>query len=207
MKRHCSPRLLILLFAITLTFSVTLPASALFFSQEEPPAPSVAAFAKNEIGVLVSTTVIEVGVNVPNATLMVIENAERFGMSQLHQLRGRVGRGKEKSYCILVSEAQDESPAGKRLQAICQNHSGYDIANEDLKQRGPGDFFPRPGQRARQSGEFSFSVAFACDDPELPSFAAMAAQSLYDEDPSLSCHDATKRRMDKLFSIAQHTIN
>ena len=167
------------------------------------------AFVKNEIGVLVSTTVIEVGVNVPNATLMVIENAERFGMSQLHQLRGRVGRGKAKSYCILVSEATEESTAGKRLMTICQNHSGYDIANEDLKLRGPGDFFPRPGRSARQSGEFSFSVAFASDDPKLPPLAAMAARSLYDSDPELADprHQTAKKRMEKLFSIAQNTIN
>jgi ATP-dependent DNA helicase RecG len=167
----------------------------------------MAAFAQNEIGVLVSTTVIEVGVNVPNATLMVVENAERFGMSQLHQLRGRVGRGKDKSYCILVSEAKEDSAAGKRLAAICQNHSGYDIANEDLKQRGPGDFFPRPGQSTRQSGEFSFSAAFACDDPKLPPLAAMAAQSLYDQDPLLEEHPSTKRRMNKLFAIAANTVN
>ena len=95
----------------------------------------MAAFARNEIQVLVSTTVIEVGVNVPNATLMVVENAERFGLSQLHQLRGRVGRGNAQSYCVLVSESNRESATGQRLSALCKTQKGLEIANEDLKMR------------------------------------------------------------------------
>ena len=98
------------------------------------------AFSRGELDLLVSTTVIEVGVDVPNAVIMLIENAERFGLSQLHQLRGRVGRGKEKSYCILVSDAQNEE-AVYRLKAMCRTNDGFQIADEDLKLRGPGDFF------------------------------------------------------------------
>ena len=94
------------------------------------------AFSRGELDLLVSTTVIEVGVDVPNAVIMLIENAERFGLSQLHQLRGRVGRGKEKSYCILVSDAQNEE-AVYRLKAMCRTNDGFQIADEDLKLRGP----------------------------------------------------------------------
>ncbi len=167
------------------------------------------AFASGELQVLVSTTVIEVGVNVPNATLMIVENAERFGLSQLHQLRGRVGRGKAKSYCILVSDVKSDSTAGARLQTLCKNHSGYDIAAEDLKQRGPGDFFPKPGESTRQSGEFSFRAASACADPTLPSLAAMAAKSVYDSDPTLEKEDhlCAAERIQKLFAINQKAIN
>lgn len=100
----------------------------------------MAAFAAGETDVLVSTTVIEVGVDVPNAALMVIENAERFGLSQLHQLRGRVGRGKHKSWCILVSDAKGDE-ARARLSAMTHISDGFRIAEEDLRLRGPGDFF------------------------------------------------------------------
>jgi ATP-dependent DNA helicase RecG len=98
------------------------------------------AFAAHELDILVSTTVIEVGVDVPNATLMVVENAERFGLSQLHQLRGRVGRGTRKSYCILVSSNQSEL-THERLQTLCRSGDGFVIAQKDLELRGPGDFF------------------------------------------------------------------
>lgn len=104
------------------------------------------AFAANEIHVLVSTTVIEVGINVPNATVMMIENAERFGLAQLHQLRGRVGRGKDQSYCIMVN-ASGEEDAGKRLDILNKSNDGFYIASEDLKLRGPGDLFGRPPER------------------------------------------------------------
>lgn len=167
------------------------------------------AFAGGELGVLVSTTVIEVGVNVPSATLMVVENAERFGLSQLHQLRGRVGRGRDKSWCILMSQAKEDSPAGHRLETLCKNYSGYDIAAEDLKMRGPGDFFPKPGESTRQSGEFAFKVSFACDDPNLPPLAAMAARAVYDADPALSReeHLETSRALKKLFRLSENTLN
>jgi ATP-dependent DNA helicase RecG len=97
-------------------------------------------FAAGEILILVSTTVIEVCVNVPTATLMVVENAEYFGLSQLHQLRGRVGRGKDKSWCILVSDNKGET-AKQRLEIMCKTNNGYEIAEKDLELRGPGDFF------------------------------------------------------------------
>ncbi len=100
----------------------------------------MAAFAEGKYDILVSTTVIEVGVDVPNATLMVVENADRFGLSQLHQLRGRIGRGGAKSYCILVSDNRNEETRG-RLKALCSTTDGFQIAQEDLKLRGPGDFF------------------------------------------------------------------
>ena len=107
------------------------------------------AFVKNEIQVLVSTTVIEVGVNVPNASVMMIENAERFGLAQLHQLRGRVGRGDAQSYCILCY-GKDGEKTKKRLEILNKSNDGFYIANEDLRLRGPGDLFG-----IRQSGELS----------------------------------------------------
>ena len=126
------------------------------------------AFSDGSIDILVSTTVIEVGVNVPNATLMVVENAERFGLSQLHQLRGRVGRGKDKSYCVLMSpqidgeRANDRNEVEKRLGILCRYESGFKIAEFDLKNRGPGDFF---GQR--QHGELRFKIADLAADISL----------------------------------------
>ena len=118
----------------------------------------MAAFSAGQIQVLVATTVIEVGVDVPNATLMVIEDADRFGLSQLHQLRGRVGRGKDKSWCILVSSNKNDQTL-QRLKALCATTDGFQIAQEDLKMRGPGDFF---GQR--QSGLPVFRMAsLGCD--------------------------------------------
>lgn len=122
-------------------------------------------FAAGQIDILVSTTVIEVGVNVPNATLMIVENAERFGLSQLHQLRGRVGRGNEKSYCVLVSEANGEN-ARKRLEVMHSVSNGYEIAKYDLEMRGPGDFIAS-SQGARQHGAFSFKLAGLCSDTLL----------------------------------------
>lgn len=100
------------------------------------------AFADGDTDLLVSTTVIEVGVDVPNAVVMAVENAERFGLSQLHQLRGRVGRGQYKSYCILISDAQNEETVA-RLRTMCQTNNGFEIADMDLKLRGPGDFSAR----------------------------------------------------------------
>ena len=127
------------------------------------------AFAAGEIDVLVSTTVIEVGVNVPNASLMIVENAERFGLSQLHQLRGRVGRGKRKSYCILVSGEQGElkEAAEKRLNIMKTTYSGFDIAERDLEMRGPGDFIASAATGFRQSGGLKFRLADMCADASL----------------------------------------
>ena len=118
-------------------------------------------FAKGEIQVLVSTTVIEVGINVPNATVMLIENAEKFGLAQLHQLRGRVGRGNAQSYCIFVSTSKKEE-AKQRLDIIGKSNDGFYIAEQDLKLRGPGDFFG-----IRQSGDMSFKLAYIYTDADM----------------------------------------
>lgn len=127
------------------------------------------AFSRNEIQILVSTTVVEVGVDVPNATVMMIENAQRFGLAQLHQLRGRVGRGKWQSYCIFVQSDQKEETS-KRLSILNHSNDGFQIAAEDLKLRGPGDFFG-----IRQSGEMEFALADVIQDAEVLKIAAEAA--------------------------------
>ncbi|MBQ3065212.1 MAG: ATP-dependent DNA helicase RecG [Clostridia bacterium] len=148
------------------------------------------AFAAGHTQILVSTTVIEVGVNVPNATLMVVENAEYFGLSQLHQLRGRVGRGAHKSYCVLVSDSKTEN-ARERLSIMCSTSNGYEIADRDLKMRGPGDFFSGVGTEAgtadyRQSGEIRFTAASLCDDLALVKNAFAAADTVITGDPLLT---------------------
>ena len=127
------------------------------------------AFAAGEYDILVATTVIEVGVDVPNATLMVVENADRFGLSQLHQLRGRIGRGGAKSYCILVSDNQSAETRA-RLKALCATSDGFRIAEEDLKLRGPGDFFG-----SRQHGLPTFRIGNLVKDLELLKQAQQAA--------------------------------
>ena len=126
-------------------------------------------FAVNEIQVLVSTTVIEVGVNVPNATVMMVENAERFGLASLHQLRGRVGRGKAQSYCIFISTS-DKTETKKRLEILNKSNDGFEIADWDLKLRGPGDFFG-----IRQSGDMDFKIADIYSDSKTLQEAAEAA--------------------------------
>lgn len=136
------------------------------------------AFSKNEIKVLVSTTVIEVGVNVPNATAMIILNAERYGLSQLHQLRGRVGRGSEKSYCFLISDTDNEETRA-RLQTLCDSNDGFEIAKKDLEQRGPGDFFGN-----RQHGLPEFKVANLLTDMETVTNASEAADEFAANTPA-----------------------
>ena len=138
------------------------------------------AFSNHNIDVLVSTTVIEVGINVPNATVMMVENAERFGLAQLHQLRGRVGRGEHQSYCIFVS-SKDNKETMERLQILNKSNDGFFIASEDLKMRGPGDLFG-----VRQSGDFAFQVGDIYTDANLLQQASYAVDSLLDEDPTLS---------------------
>ena len=133
-------------------------------------------FAAGNIDVLVSTTVIEVGVNVPNATLMIIENAERFGLSQLHQLRGRVGRGKAASNCVLVSECPPDSKAGKRLDVMRTTYDGFRIAEFDLGERGPGDFIPKGDEDIKQHGVLRFRLANLCEDMQLLEAAVKAAK-------------------------------
>ncbi len=140
-------------------------------------------FAAGELDVLVSTTVVEVGVNVPNAVIMIIENAERFGLSQLHQLRGRVGRGSIQSYCILISDAKNEA-AVARLNTMCKTTDGFAIANEDLKQRGPGDFFG-----SRQHGLPDMKIADMMTDTRIFSQAQEAARQILGSDPELTARE------------------
>lgn len=137
-------------------------------------------FAEGEIQVLVSTTVIEVGINVPNATVMMIENAERFGLAQLHQLRGRVGRGKEQSYCIMVNASSDEG-IQKRLEILNKSNDGFFIASKDLKLRGPGDIFG-----IRQSGELEFKLGDIFTDADLLKTVSEEVREILDADPDLS---------------------
>ena len=159
------------------------------------------AFAAGEIDVLVSTTVVEVGVDVPNASVMLIENAECFGLSQLHQLRGRVGRGPWQSYCILVSDNRGEDNK-TRLDVMRRTQSGFALAEEDLKLRGPGDFFG-----ARQHGLPTLRVAdFACD-MELLYEAQGAAEALLALDPRLEGHPALHARVRELFDLNAEALN
>jgi ATP-dependent DNA helicase RecG len=142
-------------------------------------------FEKGEIDVLVSTTVIEVGINVPNASLMVVENAERFGLSQLHQLRGRVGRGTRKSYCVLVS-GTDSLKSRERLNVMKSTSDGFEIAERDLMLRGPGDVFSQNSDNnMRQSGGFEFKFAKLCDDPGLMETAFAVSKRIAESDPAL----------------------
>lgn len=136
-------------------------------------------FAANEIQVLVSTTVVEVGVNVPNATVMMIENAERFGLAQLHQLRGRVGRGKHQSYCIMVN-ASDQDGTQERLDILNRSNDGFYIASEDLKLRGPGDIFG-----LRQSGDMEFKLADIFTDANLLKTVSEEVNRMLSDDPEL----------------------
>lgn len=136
-------------------------------------------FASGEIQVLVSTTVIEVGVNVPNATVMMIENAERFGLAQLHQLRGRVGRGKHQSYCILIN-GSDQDEAKERLEILSKSNDGFFIASEDLKLRGPGDIFG-----VRQSGDIEFKLGDIFTDANILKTVSEEVNRLLDDDPEL----------------------
>ena len=156
------------------------------------------AFTAGEVQVLVSTTVIEVGVNVPNACLMIVENAERFGLSQLHQLRGRVGRGNRKSYCILVRAGVGDA-ARARLEVMRTTYDGFRIAEQDLAQRGPGDFLaPAAGGSIRQSG--GFRLAEGWNDAGLMDRAFGDARALLASDPTLGEHpllrDAVRRGFD-----------
>ena len=149
----------------------------------------MAAFSAGELQLLVCTVVIEVGIDVPNANVMVVENAERFGLSQLHQLRGRVGRGKEKAYCILVSDAKGET-ARMRLDVMRRTDDGFLIAEEDLKLRGPGDFFG-----ARQSGLPDLRIADLMTDSKILYAARDDAKRLLREDPALSAPEHRRLRV------------
>jgi ATP-dependent DNA helicase RecG len=145
-------------------------------------------FAAHRIDVLVSTTVIEVGINVPNATVMMVENAERFGLAQLHQLRGRVGRGKEQSYCIFVSSS-DKPDTVKRLKILNESNDGFYIASQDMKLRGPGDLFG-----IRQSGDMQFVIGDIYQDAAILQCASDWADRLLAEDAGLEAPENTALR-------------
>jgi len=153
-------------------------------------------FASGTLQLLVATTVIEVGVDVPNAVIMVIENAEAFGLSQLHQLRGRVGRGTDKSTCILISDAENDE-ARQRFAIMKETGDGFEIARRDLHLRGPGEFFG-----ARQHGLPPFKIADIAADNELLEQTRTAAEQLLQKDPALELpeHQALKKICAKLFA-------
>ena len=155
------------------------------------------------LDVLVSTTVIEVGVDIPNAALMLVENADRFGLSQLHQLRGRVGRGEHKSYCVLVTDSESEE-ARARMKIMCETGDGFRIAEEDLRLRGPGDFFG-----SRQHGLPEMHVADLGTDTETLMKAKDAADRLLALDPTLSLpeHAALRDRVLLLTEKLDGTLN
>ena len=164
---------------------------------------AMASFARQEADVMVATTVIEVGVDVPNATLMVIEDADRFGLSQLHQLRGRVGRGSAKSYCILTTHNRNPETL-QRLKALCSTTDGFKIAEEDLKLRGPGDFFG-----SRQSGLPAFRMADLNFDMGLLKQAQQASAQWIDRFGTADTPEAQalRQRVEQLFSRAEGTMN
>ena len=142
---------------------------------------NMSAFAAGRAHILVSTTVIEVGVDVPNASVMVIESAQRFGLSQLHQLRGRVGRGAEKSYCILVKDVKTSKEAQQRLDLMCATEDGFEIAEQDMKMRGPGDL-----EGTQQSGlPINLGLASLAKDGRLLEEARRYATKILDADPAL----------------------
>jgi ATP-dependent DNA helicase RecG len=138
-------------------------------------------FVKGDTHIMVSTTVIEVGVNVPNASVMLIESAEKFGLPQLHQLRGRVGRGSEKSYCILLTKVKLSNDAKQRLKIMCATNDGFKIAEKDLEIRGPGDI-----EGTKQSGILNFKLANIIEDKKILEAARIAAEKLIDIDPQLA---------------------
>lgn len=165
------------------------------------------SFACGEIHILVSTTVIEVGVNVPNACLMIVENAERFGLSQLHQLRGRVGRGSRKSYCVLVSDTESEKSRA-RLDTMRTTYDGYAIAEQDLLLRGPGDFLGLADDHSvRQSGGMTFRLADAREDTVLLTDATADARALLSVDPSLVNYPALFDTVNAAFDVETGLIS
>jgi ATP-dependent DNA helicase RecG len=141
-------------------------------------------FVKGETQIMVATTVIEVGVNVPNASVMIIESAERFGLSQLHQLRGRVGRGAEQSFCILMTGDKLSKDSLKRLETMVSTNDGFEIAEVDLQLRGPGDIMG-----TQQSGALNLKIADLAKDGELVSEAREEARRILTVDPSLKANE------------------
>ena len=153
-------------------------------------------FKAGALDVLVSTTVIEVGVDVPNATVMVIENAERFGLSALHQLRGRVGRGAADSCCILISDNENDS-VRQRLHFLCRTSDGFEVAKYDLETRGPGDFFGEA-----QHGLPTLRMADLVQDTRTLNVAQQEAKALLAADPTLADHKALSDEVERLFATA-----
>jgi ATP-dependent DNA helicase RecG len=158
-------------------------------------------FVEGKTNIMVSTTVIEVGVDVPNASVMVIENAERFGLSQLHQLRGRVGRGADQSYCILMSGNKLSNEGRKRLEIMVQTNDGFEIAEADLKLRGPGDM-----QGTRQSGMMEFKIVNLARDGEMVSRTRVVAQNILDKDALLEL-PANSRLRTQLAELKKNKTN
>ncbi|MBS3774838.1 MAG: ATP-dependent DNA helicase RecG [Bacteroidales bacterium] len=159
----------------------------------EEKAKSMGLFARGQTNIMVSTTVIEVGVDVPNASVMVIENAERFGLSQLHQLRGRIGRGKYQSYCVLMTSDKLSEEARKRIQALVQSNDGFEIAEADLQLRGPGDI-----EGTQQSGiPFDLKIANLGKDSEILTHARKVAMEILEDDPELKseAHGIVKEQL------------
>ena len=169
----------------------------------------MARFVEGKTHILVSTTVIEVGVNVPNASLMIVENAERFGLSQLHQLRGRVGRGERKAYCVFVSDSiKKNGNARERLMTVKNSHDGYHIAEKDLTMRGPGDFFAlRNGSRLRQSGGIRFKLAEFCDDTGLMTVAFTEAKAILKNSPDLAQYPLLRAEVERYFDFDSSVVN
>ena len=158
-------------------------------------------FAKGETQIMVATTVIEVGVNVPNASVMIVESAERFGLSQLHQLRGRVGRGAEQSFCILMTSHKLSENSKTRLDTMVHSNDGFEIAEVDLKLRGPGDIMG-----TQQSGVLNLKIANIIKDKDILSHARHYAKKILAKDPSLSSEENkpllhTYRQMSKYRNI------
>jgi ATP-dependent DNA helicase RecG len=146
-------------------------------------------FRDGKVGILVATTVIEVGIDIPNATVMVVEHAERFGLSQLHQLRGRVGRGQAAGYCLLVNRGTGSSVAAERLRVMVKENDGFKIAEADLKLRGPGEFFG-----TRQSGLADFRLASLTRDARLLMEARREAFAWLEKDPQLKSKESVGMR-------------
>ena len=159
-------------------------------------------FASGETQILVATTVIEVGVNVPNASVMVILDAQRFGLSQLHQLRGRVGRGADQSYCILVTGHQLSADTRKRIDIMCDTNDGFRIAEADLKLRGPGDL-----EGTQQSGmAFDLKIADIARDGQLVQMARDEAQRIIDTDPTMQ-HPDNAIFVRRLYELRKTNVN
>jgi ATP-dependent DNA helicase RecG len=161
----------------------------------------MARFVKGETKIMVATTVIEVGVDVPNATVMIIENAERFGLAQLHQLRGRVGRGADQSYCVLMSSFKVSSEGRTRLETMVRTNNGFEIADTDLKLRGPGDLMG-----TQQSGVLDLKIADLGSDGAILQVARDKAMLILDADPNLEL-PAHRLLSQRLHEMKKSSVN